>query len=1287
MAERRDDSSEEEVGGRIGYKPESTTMTVKGGVVFKNSSKTGTAPIVGARFVTATAAPPKPAAPTKVLSVKASKPLTLAAMTAAAPAPAAVAPVVSSTVAEAAPVKKVRFANEEPPAAAAAAKPTGGAGTAGAPIEEEVVAPVVDKSAVLASAAVDTSAPVIPAIIKAAMKAVDVRAIVPPDPIGLPVIGPKQMGSTIAPLQAKLKGEKPVEVVPATTAKLEEGSTILASGPVYTPITSPEFPYFMVQTYRQYSKLLGGLLRMGANGKPIAAAKEIDKEACKKFDPNKVENFYYQKLLRDYLSFGTPYRGSLIYHGLGTGKTCTSIAAGEALYWGGQKKIYIMTPATLSNNYRRELGKCGYFPLRRANFWEFLPTVVEKDAAGKVKMSVPFFFLTETLGLPAALIEKQGGGWVPNPEKPSNWDTLKPEHQESIREQQRVHLAARFRFIHYNGVSPAKLAQLAEAGMRDGTSEFDNAVVIIDEVHNLVRTINGTRISGRSPAQIVESGIEPREASWSMPLRRERPGFIYPRGYTLYRLLQNAVGAKIICLSATPMINYAQELAVLVNIIGGEQRVVEIPLSGLRTALTADEKAAVEAENKAAKDRSVKIAEEQSRALGKPVDPVPPTILRPEITSTVELWAKYHPEIDYYSIEETADRTLVLRITPVPYGFMKVANPDYPMRGFVRMSRSAIPPPTESRERGLDLWGARLVGEMEERGFWTKKGLGAEAVEAVRVARSAGIGTVPATKLFKCLTYPMLPDDGDVFVPNFVDRTTLKIMNRDVLIARCSGLASYFKGGSEELMPRTSKNEIVMVPMSDFMFKEYAAARSAELEMESLSKPEAEAAGATSAAGAKKRKGMTAAEQDLYAQATKTLSAGFKSMTRAACNWVFPEEVPRPKFSKEEQAKALGLDRKEQLIAADLAEDTDVEQAPAASVAAAKVAAAATGGASTAAAAAKAEEGEETPEPAILADEPVPTEEPPMDAGIAGRISGVLAGLEAKADTYLNTQLATFSPKYAAILERIHVSPGPALVYSQFKTLEGLGIFAAALRAAPEKYLPLDIVQQADGSWEIPEDLMEAGRPRYILYTGDQGLDKRRLLLQLYNADVAGLPPKLSAQCAALLAGAPDNRDGRVARVFMITQSGAEGISLFNTRQVHIMEPYWNNVRLQQVIGRAIRTCSHMNLPWEDREVEVYTYLSVFTKEQKEKGARHVMMADAGKTTDESIFEIATNKQKLADGLSAVLQEAAIDCTLHEFENGITGECFKFGKGLRPNFLWHPDWKRDLQMASMVRKA
>ena len=57
-----------------------------------------------------------------------------------------------------------------------------------------------------------------------------------------------------------------------------------------------------------------------------------------------------------------------------------------------------------------------------------------------------------------------------------------------------------------------------------------------------------------------------------------------------------------------------------------------------------------------------------------------------------------------------------------------------------------------------------------------------------------------------------------------------------------------------------------------------------------------------------------------------------------------------------------------------------------------------------------------------------------------------------------------------------------------------------------------------------------------------------------------------------------------IVKIMMITSSGAEGISLRNVRYVHIMEPYWQPVRIEQVIGRARRICSHNDLKDEKRK-------------------------------------------------------------------------------------------------------
>ena len=777
---------------------------------------------------------------------------TATAAAAAIPKPAAAIPKPKPAVAEAVgpkPKASVRFANLSAPAlvigeldgaAAAVAPPP--------PPAEAFVLPekTSEEDAIAADIAIAVAAT------REKLKGMRTAGTKPP-PEDTAMVSFKDLAATNAKtIQQKILKESPIEASP--------------EGMIYRPITASTFRDFIVQTYAQFSPTLMRVLREGA-----AAAKEpkeLDKDACKRRDPNKVETFYYQKFVRDYLQRGSPYRGLLVYHGLGTGKTCTSIAAAEALYWGGQKTIYVLTPATLSNNYRRELGKCGFFPLRTNNYWTFMKV----GDVSKPK-SVDFFWLENVLGLPPSIIIEQGGGWIPNPDKPSNWDTLSAAARESIRTQQTAHLNFRFKFIHYNGVTPTILSQLAAAGVAEGKSMFDDAVVIMDEVHNLVRTINGTQIGGKPISKIVET-VEPREFTWSTPIGRQRPGFKYPRGYTLYRLLQNAVGCKIIALSATPMINYAQELAILMNIVGGEQRLLQIPLKSM------------------ARD--------------------------PATSKKLTTWAQQHPEIDFYGIEEDDKRNTVLNITPVPYGFAKVISEegDYATRGFIRLPPSKVGKVEASRERNMDRWGVAMLRELEAAAIL--KAGGADESAAVVEAARAKVAT-SETPHFTVHTMPLLPDDPAVFIENFVDRKTLKIANPNVLKARASGLVSFYKGGSEELMPRVARNEIVEVPMSDYMFQLYSKARLAELDME---KP-AEKEGAEGAAPAK-RKGMTAAEADLYAQATKTQQTGFLALSRAACNWVFPEEVPRPDVSIKQQVKLLGAEP-DRLIAADLAVDVDGE--------------------------------------------------------------------------------------------------------------------------------------------------------------------------------------------------------------------------------------------------------------------------------------------------------------------------------------------------------------------------
>ena len=118
----------------------------------------------------------------------------------------------------------------------------------------------------------------------------------------------------------------------------------------------------------------------------------------------------------------------------------------------------------------------------------------------------------------------------------------------------------------------------------------------------------------------------------------------------------------------------------------------------------------------------------------------------------------------------------------------------------------------------------------------------------------------------------------------------------------------------------------------------------------------------------------------------------------------------------------------------------------------------------------------------------------------------------------------------------------------------------------------------------------------------------------------------------------------------MISPAGAEGINLNNVRQVHITEPYWNEVRVEQVIGRALRFCQHKDLPQEERKVDVFRYKVVRT---------------SGKiTTDEKMEDISRKKNNLLLSFIEAVKEAAVDCELFKAHNmmGSKYKCFQFNE-------------------------
>ena len=89
--------------------------------------------------------------------------------------------------------------------------------------------------------------------------------------------------------------------------------------------------------------------------------------SCEKRSTEDFEILTHQRVVRDYLNLYSPYRALIIYHGLGSGKTCTSIAVAEGMK--SEKQIIVMTPASLKSNFFSELKKCGDDIYRKNQKW------------------------------------------------------------------------------------------------------------------------------------------------------------------------------------------------------------------------------------------------------------------------------------------------------------------------------------------------------------------------------------------------------------------------------------------------------------------------------------------------------------------------------------------------------------------------------------------------------------------------------------------------------------------------------------------------------------------------------------------------------------------------------------------------------------------------------------------------------------------------------------------------------------------------------------------------------
>ena len=500
-----------------------------------------------------------------------------------------------------------------------------------------------------------------------------------------------------------------------------------------------------------------------------------------------------------------------------------------------------------------------------------------------------------------------------------------------------------------------------------------------------------------------------------------------------------------------------------------------------------------------------------------------------------------------------------------------------------------------------------------------------------------------------------LPDSLDTFRSYFIDAETGNVKNINMFQRRILGLASYFRSAQEQLMPAYEKSinfRIVKIPMSDHQFAAYEKAREAERKLEKKSRSKRPAPS--------KGKGG----DDIYEDAVST----YRIFSRLFCNFVFPTEIHRPLPKEGEDIEgAINEGANEEDVDAIRADER-------------------TGNLN----------GEHTSDDIEEMTESIAKK---VDATYPKRIDVALAKLESGKQRYLTKpqdggELQIYSPKFLAMLENIqdpHHS-GLHLVYSQFRSLEGIRIFSMVLDANGFARFRIRKDDSSNWVWDIRDE--DKGKHMYALYTGTETDEEREIIRNIFNSTWEYVPVTIKQQ---LQQKSGNNFMGEIIKVLMITASGAEGINLRNVRWVHITEPYWQPVRIEQVIGRARRICSHNDLKDDKlRTVNVMLYIMTFTPQQMaDDSSLQLRINDVSKkdaklalSTDESLFEISSIKEEINHQLLLAIKQASIDCVIHRDAGSKEKlKCFSFGSVTSNKFAFPPAIENEESDAALARNT
>ena len=238
-------------------------------------------------------------------------------------------------------------------------------------------------------------------------------------------------------------------------------------------------------------------------------------------------------------------------------------------------------------------------------------------------------------------------------------------------------------------------------------------------------------------------------------------------------------------------------------------------------------------------------------------------------------------------------------------------------------------------------------------------------------------------------------------------------------------------------------------------------------------------------------------------------------------------------------------------------------------------------------------------------------------------------------------EIGKYSSKIKSILTNIYdkekdnVSEGIILIYSSYidagiipvaLSLEEMGFIrygsnsSSLFKTSPTK--PVDVRTMKE-----PKDKNDFLPARYVMITGDVRISPNN------DLDVKALTSE-------------DNLNGEKIKVVLISQAGSEGLDFKAIRQIHILDPWYNLSRIEQIIGRGVRNGSHKDLPFKKRNVEIFLHGTTLENSVEE-------------AADLYVYRHAELKAIQIGKITRILKQISVDCLLNHEQTNFTIENFE----------------------------